>query len=702
MLKKRPLKSQIDIFLRMPLDLVLFLIVMMAALVVFNYSQKTAIIVGSGVALYAIIALILYFTQKGKIMPQLYSFAIEQGQVQRSMLQQLAVPYALLDVDGMILWHNKGFEYMVGSSDIEDNIHTYFPMMNDDMFPASPDDVTEFSMAYEDRQYKIQFRMIKEDVADEEEDEEISLSRFDNKNANTLIVAYFFDETAYRKLQQDYTDQRLVAGLIYIDNFDEVLESIEEARQPLLIALVDRKINKTINDIEGIIRKPEKDKYFVVFQQKYLNQLKAEKFALLDEIRDINVGNELPVTISLSIGKGSPNFQTCYADARLAMDMALGRGGDQVVIKDGERIEYYGGQNTVVEKNTRVRARVKAHALQGIIENKERVVIMGHHLPDADAIGSAIGVYILAKAYHKEAHICINEATVSIRPILDNFRNNTLYDDDMFINNEQAKKIVDSDTLLMIVDVNRPSYTECPELLEKTKTIVVFDHHRQSGETINNAVLSYVEPYASSACEMVAEVLQYTNQPIDMSAMEADALYAGMMIDTGNFVQKTGARTFEAAAYLRRKGCDVVRVRKMFRDSMDAIRHKAEAIRDAEQYREQYAFAIFPTDGVDSPTVVASQVANELLDVEGIGASFVLSNIDGTIYISARSIDMINVQVVMEKFGGGGHSNASGAQVIDGDPQEIIATIKRYLDEIDQVGDFLPKDEDESEDLENV
>jgi c-di-AMP phosphodiesterase-like protein len=272
----------------------------------------------------------------------------------------------------------------------------------------------------------------------------------------------------------------------------------------------------------------------------------------------------------------------------------------------------------------------------------------------------------------------------------------------MFINNEQAKKIVDSDTLLMIVDVNRPSYTECPELLEKTKTIVVFDHHRQSGETISNAVLSYVEPYASSACEMVAEVLQYTNQPIDMSAMEADALYAGMMIDTGNFVQKTGARTFEAAAYLRRKGCDVVRVRKMFRDSMDAIRHKAEAIRDAEQYREQYAFAIFPTDGVDSPTVVASQVANELLDVEGIGASFVLSNIDGTIYISARSIDMINVQVVMEKFGGGGHSNASGAQVIDGDPQEIIATIKRYLDEIDQVGDFLPKEEDESEERENV
>ncbi|MCR4716944.1 MAG: DHH family phosphoesterase [Lachnospiraceae bacterium] len=693
-MKKSSLNSQLDSFFRIPLKLLALLVIMMAALVMFDYNQRTAIIVGSGVAIYSIVAIIAYYAYKPKIMPELYNFAIEQGQVQRALLQQLAVPYVLMDMEGAILWHNKGFEELVDEDRLESDITSYFPTIALDMFPNSVDDTTQFTMGYMERQYKVVFKMIHEDVVSPDEDEEAFLSEFDGKDNNSLIVAYFFDETDFKKLQKDYVDQKLVAGLIYIDNYDEVLEGIEEARQPLLLALVDRKINKMVADIDGIIRKPEKDKYFIVFQQKYMEQLKADKFPLLDDIRNINVGNELPVTVSMSIGMGSSSFQECYEAARLSMDMALGRGGDQVVIKEGEKINYYGGQNTMIEKNTRVRARVKAHALQGILEGKDRVVIMGHHLPDADAIGSAIGVYILAKAFNKEAHICINETTVSIRPILDNFKNNSLYDDDMFIDNEKAKKLVNSDTLLMVVDVNRPSYTECPELLDMTKTIVVFDHHRQSEEIISNAVLSYVEPSASSACEMVAEVLQYTNQPIELSGMEADALYAGMMIDTGNFVQKTGARTFEAAAYLRRKGCDVVRVRKMFRDSMDACRHRAEAIRDAEQYRDHYVFAIFPTDGVDSPTVVASQVANELLDVEGIGASFVLSDIDGTIYISARSIDAVNVQVVMEKFGGGGHSNASGAQVKDGDPEEIIEQIKKILDEVDGVGEFM-REEDE-------
>ncbi len=694
-MKKRSLNSEIDSFLRLPLKLVAFLVIMMAVLIMFDYDQRTAVIMGSGIAVYVLVALVAYFVYKPKIMPKLYNFAIEQGQVQRTLLQELAVPYVLLDMDGLILWHNRKFEEMVGEDSIESDIKVYFPTIDHNMFPNTTDTTSEFSMAFDERQYRVCFKLIHEEVIDDEDDEEAQLSKFDNENANSLIVAYFFDETNYKRLQKDYKDQKLVAGLIYIDNYDEVLEGIEEARQPLLLALVDRKINKTVSEIQGIIRKPEKDKYFLVFQERYLEQLAAEKFPLLDDIRNINIGNELPVTISMAVGKGSSSFLECYEYARLAMDMALGRGGDQVVIKEGEKIEYYGGQNNVVEKNTRVRARVKAHALQGIIETKEKIVIMGHHLPDADAIGAAIGVYILAKAYKKEAHICINEATVSIRPILDMFKNNSLYDDDMFIDNERAKRIVNNDTLLMVVDVNRPNYTECPELLDMTKTIVVFDHHRQSGEIISNAVLSYVETSASSACEMVAEVLQYTNQPIEMSGMEADALYAGMMVDTGNFVQRTGVRTFEAAAYLKRRGCDVLRVRKMFRDSMDACRHKAEAIRDAEQYRECYAFAVFPTSGVDSPTVVASQVANELLDIEGIGASFVLSDIDGIIYISARSIDTVNVQVVMERFNGGGHSNASGAQVPGGDIPEIIAKIKSVLDEIDKVGEFLPREDEE-------
>ncbi len=681
-MKSKNIKTRIEKFLQAPLKLLFILFILVAGLVV--YDHKIGIIVGMVVVIYSIAVLVMYYSYKPMIMMELVGYAFEQGQIQRELLKELAVPYALIDIDGLILWHNDEFENMVGETKVNKDIHYYFPHITKDMFPDSDSEASEFSMAFDDRQYQVQFRTVSVDINVDENDEDIQMSAFDNAYENTMIVVYFFDETDYRRLLQENKDQRLVASLIYIDNYDEVLESTDEVRQPLLMALVDRKINKSVLDINGIIKKPEKDKYFIVFQQKYLAQLQANKFDLLDEVRNINVGNELPVTLSMSIGMGESSFQECYESARIAMDMALGRGGDQVVIKEGEKTSYYGGQNRVIEKNTRVKARVKAHALQGIIEAKERVVIMGHKLPDADAIGSAIGIYKLAKVYNKEAHIVLDEATISIRPILENFENNSQYEE-MFINSVTAKELVDMDTLLMIVDVNRPSYTECPELLELTKTVVVFDHHRAANEVVSNAVLSYVEPYASSACEMVAEVLQYTNESIDLKSIEADAMYAGILVDTNNFVQKTGSRTFEAAAYLRRKGADVVRVRKMFRDSIETCRSRAEAIHGAYIYREKYAMAVFPSEGVDSPTVISSQVADELLNIKGIGASFVVSSLNDTIYISARSIDVINVQLVMEKFDGGGHANAAGAQLTDCTPEEALDRVKAALDEMDEI-----------------
>lgn len=679
-MKDKKLKTQIERFLQIPLKL-LFILLFMVVLA-FLYSRKVGVLTGSFVVIYSIILLIIYYHYKPRIMSEMVSYAFEQGQIQKELLKELAVPYTLIDMDGMILWHNHEFENMVGDTKVSRDIHRYFPHITKDMFPSTADDVQEFSMSYGERQYHVQFRMIQVDIDVDENDEDNEMSDFDNAYKDAMVVVYFFDETDYKRLLQENKDQKLISSLIYIDNYDEVLESTDDVRRPLLMALVDRKVNKTILDIGGIVTKSEKDKYFVVFQQKYLAQLQANKFDLLDEVRNINVGNGLPVTLSMSVGMGEATFQECYESARMAMDMALGRGGDQVVIKEGEKISYYGGQSRQVEKNTRVKARVKAHALQGIIEAKERVVIMGHRLPDADAIGSAIGIYKLAKVYNKEAHIVLDEATISIRPVLQNFESNPLYEEDMFIDSATAKELVDMDTLLMIVDVNRPSYTECPELLDLTKTIVVFDHHRATSEVVTNAVLSYVEPYASSACEMVAEVLQYTNEAIDLKANEADAMYAGILVDTDNFVQKTGARTFEAAAYLRRKGADVVRVRKMFRDSMDIYRSRAEAVRHAIVYREQYALAIFPPEGVDSPTVIASQVANELLDIEGIQASFVVTNLDGTVYISARSIDTLNVQLIMEQFDGGGHANAAGAQLTECSVEDALERIKAVLDKM--------------------
>ena len=680
-MKNKKLRTQIEKFLQIPLKFLFVLLILVA--VAFVYQRTVGIIVGIAVLMYSIAVLIMYYYFKPLIMSQLVSFAFEQGQIQKELLKELAVPYVLVDMNGFTLWHNSEYEKMLGGGKFNRDISYYFPNITKDMFPTVENDINEFSMSLEERQYRVQFRLIRAEISaqDVEVQEEELMRDFDNAYANSMVVIYFFDETDYKRLLQENKDQKLVASLIYIDNYDEVLESTDEVRQPLLLALVERKINKYIMDIGGIIKKPEKDKYVIVFQQKYLTQLQTNKFSILEEIRNINIGNDLPVTLSMSIGMGGNSYQESYEYARIAMDMALGRGGDQVVIKDREKISYYGGQSRVLEKNTRVKARVKAHALQGIIETKEKVVIMGHRLPDVDSLGSALGIYKLARAYGKEAHIVIKEATISIRPVLQNFEDFTIYEEDMFINNEQALKLVDMDTLLMVVDVNRPSYTECPELLDLTKTIVVFDHHRQTNEVISNAVLSYVEPYASSACEMVAEVLQYTTSSIELKANEADALYAGILVDTDNFVQKTGARTFEAAAYLRRKGADVVRVRKLFRDSMDTYRRRAEAVRTAEVYDKIYAFAIFPAEGVDSPTVIASQVANELLDIEGIGASFVVTKIKDTVYISARSIDVINVQLIMEKLDGGGHANAAGAQLTDCDETEAVARIKEVLDE---------------------
>ena len=294
----------------------------------------------------------------------------------------------------------------------------------------------------------------------------------------------------------------------------------------------------------------------------------------------------------------------------MSIDLALGRGGDQVVVRDGEEVTYYGGKTQQVERNTRVKARVKAHALREIIESREHVIIMGHSISDVDSLGAAIGIYCAAKVLGKKAQIVLNEITSSLRPLVECFTVEKGYPADLFIKNEEALMLTNENTLVVVVDVNRPSYTECPELLKRTQTVCVFDHHRQTNEVIENPVLSYVEPYASSACEMIAEVLQYFSENIRLAPCEADCIYAGILIDTNNFMTKTGVRTFEAAAYLRRAGAEVTRVRKMLRNDMAAYKARAEAVRHAEVYRGSFAISICPADQVESPTIVCAQAAN--------------------------------------------------------------------------------------------
>ena len=450
------------------------------------------------------------------------------------------------------------------------------------------------------------------------------------------------------------------------------MDSLEDVKHSILNALVDRKINMYLSNADAIVRHIENDKYFCVFRQKYMQMLKDDKFALLDEVKSINVGNEIAMTLSMGIGLGSDSFIEDYEYAKVAIGLALGRGGDQVAVKAGDQVTYYGGKSAGTEKTTRVKARVKAQAFEELLVGKEKVIIMAHKRPDSDAFGSAVGVYRLVTSLGKKAYIVLNEVTDAIKPVVSTF-NNSNYSD-MIINSEQALGMVDSQTMLVVTDVNRPSMTECEELISRVTTVVVFDHHRQTNEAIQNATLSYIEPFASSACEMIAEMYEYMSETPKLRQQEADAMYAGILIDTDNFLVKTGVRTFEAASYLRKSGADVTRVRKLFRSSMTELKERAEGISNAEIYMNSFALSYIDQDpeSDDAPTVPVAKVANELLNVVNVKASFVVTEADnGILYVSARSIGDINVQVIMERWSGGGHANVAGAQ-LEGKKKERI------------------------------
>ena len=504
-----------------------------------------------------------------------------------------------------------------------------------------------------------------------------------------LIALYMFDVTEVNALARQVEEQKMVCGLIYMDNYDEALESVDEARRSLVVALIERQINKYFSKVDAIVKKLEKDKFLVVMKKKELDNIVDSRFGILEEVKNANIGNEVSFTLSIGFGAGSDSFDQNYEYARTAIDLALGRGGDQAIIKTEDEISYYGGRREVTGKNTRVKARVKAHALREIIESSDNIIIMGHKILDVDAFGSSIGIYRVAKTFNKRVNIVVDEVTTSIRPMLDMMIHDGAHDESVFVSREGAIEIAtNTECTLVVVDVNRPSFTGCPELLELCNTIVVLDHHRQGAEKIENATLSYIEPYASSASEMVSEVLQYISDRVKLMADEADCLYAGMVVDTNNFVTKTGVRTFEAAAYLRRNGADVTRVRKMFRDDVGTYKARAGIVSNAEIYDKAFAIAVTPDTVVDSPTIIGAEAANELLNINGIRASFVLTLHDDEVFISARSIDDINVQVIMEKLGGGGHMNVAGTQIKGVTVEEAKKSLIAVLGEMKEKGEL--------------
>ena len=592
----------------------------------------------------------------------------------------MTVPYAIILEDGHILWKNDRFSEIVDGR--EKFIQKVIPELNKGIFPKDDETRSELEITYKERDYQVELRRISlEGFSESERMLQIP------KEKEYFIALYMRDVTELNSYIRENEDQRLIAGLIYIDNYDEVMESVEEVRQSLLVALIDRKINKYINDVDGIVKKLENDKYFFVVKKESYRKFEADRFSLLEEVKQVNIGNARSATLSIGLGLNTATYALSYNYARMAIDLALARGGDQAVIKDCKGITYFGGKKEQTAKNTRVKARVKAEALREFIVAKDQVIVMGHKISDPDSFGACMGIYRAAVALEKKAHIVINDVSTSIKPLYDEIAQSSVYGKDIFLTSGEALDYISDSAMVVVVDTNKPQMTECPELLKRSKTIAVLDHHRQSSTVIDNAVLSYIEPYSSSTCEMVAEVLQYIVDDIKVPSIEADCLYAGIMIDTRNFMNRTGVRTFEAAAYLRRCGADITRVRKMFRDDMESYRAKAEAMRMAEVYREQYAIAECPSD-IASPTVLAAQTANELLDINGIKASFVLTVYNGRIFLSARSIDEVNVQIIAEKLGGGGHINSAGAQFEHTNVKEAIEALKVTIDQMIEEGDI--------------
>lgn len=676
------LKGQLKLYMQWPA--IMSVLLMAMNVWIYKIDHRAGFIMLIFVLIYMLIVGALYFFNRAVILRDLVEFSAQYGVVQNTLLKELSVPYALLMEDGRILWVNDEFNAIFeGEGKVSGSLAKYIPEINRSLFPKKEDQKVQREVRYEDREYLAELRKISvKGFSDSEQLMEMP------KEQEYFIAVHMQDVTERNEYIRANEEQRLVAGMLYIDNYDEVIESVEEVRQSLLLALIDRKINQYFMKVNGIVKKVETDKYFVVVKKKDFKKLEEDRFSLLEDVKSVSVGNKIPATLSMGLGLSSDSYSQSYNYARVAIDQALARGGDQAVIKDCNGITYYGGKREMSYKNTRVKARVKAEALREYMMTSGNVLVMGHTMTDVDSLGAAIGIYRAAEAIGKKAHIVLNKPTNSIRSVYEDYINNPDYPEDMFISSSEAKDLMNNNSMVIVVDTNRPQMTECPELLQMTKTIVVLDHHRQSSDNIDNAMLSYIEPYASSACEMVSEILQYIDEDVKIPPLEASSMYAGMMIDTNNFTNRTGVRTFEAAAFLRRCGADIPYVRKIFRDDMDSYRAKASIISNAEVYRQQFAIARGQNLRVDSPTIIGAQAANELLDIEGIRASFVLTVYQGRIYVSARSIDEVNVQIIMERLGGGGHMNASGTQFDHTNMEEAVNCVKAQIDRMIEEGDI--------------
>ena len=572
--------------------------------------------------------------------------------------ENMPLPYAIINNGKKILVYNQGFRDIFRDREIGDVPIT-------DFFSDYKLYINKQTVTFNDRYFEVYTEKCR--VSDNSK-----ASGSKDVYAVTLV-----EVTENRKLLRIIEDIRTVAGLIYIDNYEEVIESIDESRVPILTALIEKRLNGFAAKTGGIIKKFEKDRFVFMLSRKSLEELKEKKFEILNEIKELRSGEHIPVTLSIGIGISDDSLDDAMKNARTAIDLALGRGGDQVLIKEGEKYLFYGGKSGEISHNARIRARVKADALKELMADSSNIYVMGHKNGDLDSLGSSIGIYAIARDVGKDCQIVIDNVSVGIKRLYQRIQEKNNYDE-MFVSGAEALEKITDKTLVVIMDTHRQSMVENVQVLEKAKKVVVFDHHRKSTDFIENAVLIYHEPYASSTAELVTEMIQYIG--VKLKNLEADALLSGITVDTKNFAVKTGAITFEAAAFLRRNGADSVRVRLLFQNDLDAYKAKAVAVKDAEIYHDSIAISVCPSN-VENSMLTAAQAADDLLNITGIKASVVLCEQGDIVHLSARSFGDINVQVIMEKLGGGGHLGVAGAQLRDTNIESARLLLKEKIDE---------------------
>lgn len=630
-----------------------------------------------------LISLVLYFTGRTKLKTGLLNFADHYDTSRQKVLESIPLGTAICDLKGNILWENRAFhEINIQSGQNHQNILELFPDLTAEMLKHSDERIILHSSC-EGRRYRLE--LIWKPLLEANHANIQSKLPIEADADSILLTAA--DETELVEYRQKYNDSRACIGLISLDNYDEALGSVDEVRQSLLTALVDRKLSNYFGSMNGIVKKFEIDKYLLFIQDNDMAKVLKDRFSVLEDVKTINIGNSLKLTLSIGVGMRGESYNAIYEEARKALDLALGRGGDQAVVSCDGETSYFGGKSSSTTSNTKVRARVKAQAFREILDTKDKVIVMGHKNADVDALGASAGVWRIATSLGKKAYLVNGNTEVSVQPFKERFIESPDYPEDFFISAERALELADDNTLIVLVDVNRPSYAEAPGLLKDGRDIVVIDHHRMGTETVENPVLSYVEPFASSASEMVAELIQYVDAVIDLKPLEADTMYGGIILDTQNFTVQTGVRTFEAAAFLKRKGADPVRVRKMFRDELNDYKAKAQALGSATLYRDHFMISVIDPKDAGSPTIIGAQAANSLLEINGIKAAIVLTPIGDKIFISARSIDEVNVQVLMEKLGGGGHKSVAGAQLTGVTVEEAIKKVTDAIDEMIEEGE---------------